>query len=253
MANSSNWRVRGPTDTSSQPRESSSSSRRAEEDRSYREERPRRQPIVSFAERKRAEGVMVHRPERQHEDSPETLKAIEEGRRIYLGNLFYTTTPPDINAFLADNGVGSVTNVHISIDAFTGRCPGYCFVEFAEKGNADHAMETLQGLPMFGRPVKCGPCRPKGNVRCRGPSQASRDENTSSNSNRWGNWESSGTKDWKPKRLSEQGGPNDAMSYYQLSKAQEEGRQLYIGGLPRMLDQTENDLEIRTIFRGFAV
>lgn len=77
--------------------------------------------------------MRVHRPERQLEESSETLQTIAEGRRVYLGNLLYTTTPDDVNAFLAKNNITSVTNVHVSIDPFTGRCPGYCFVEFSEK------------------------------------------------------------------------------------------------------------------------
>ncbi|CAD6443460.1 95a70503-920b-41e4-b4f7-81ffce620d85-CDS [Sclerotinia trifoliorum] len=43
------------------------------------------------------------------------------------------------------------------------------------------------------------------------------------------------------------------MRHFQLSKAQEEGRQLHVSGLPRMLDQSENELEIRSIFKNFAI
>ncbi|ESZ92776.1 RNA recognition domain-containing protein [Sclerotinia borealis F-4128] len=203
--------------------------------------------------KKPPEDVQVHRPEQQQEDSPETIKAIAEGRRVYLGNLLYTTTPDDINKFLAKNSIVSATNVHVSIDPFTGRCPGYCFIEFAEKGNAGDAMRILEGLPLFGRPVKCRPCRPKGNLRHGGPGYGVRDENSSLSYNRWGDWEGSGVGDPKQDRLSGQTGPDDAMRYFQVSKAQEEGRQLRVDGLPRMLDQSENDLEIRSIFKDFEI
>ncbi|KAF7872216.1 hypothetical protein EAF04_003141 [Stromatinia cepivora] len=247
MADSSNWRVRAPVDSNTQPRQSHWSNR------APREDHPQRQPIVSLADRSRADDLRVHRPERQHEESSETLQAIAEGRRVYLGNLLYTTTPDDINAFLAKNNITSVTNVHVSIDPFTGRCPGYCFIEFSEKKIADDAMEMLEGLLMFGRPVKCRPCQPKGNVRRGGPVQGPRDENSSPSYNRWGNWGESGARDTQHDRLSGQSGPNDAMRHFQVSKAQEEGRQLHVGGLPRMLDQSENELEIRSIFKDFAI
>ncbi|KAG4035777.1 hypothetical protein MFRU_001g05450 [Monilinia fructicola] len=240
MADSSNWRVRAPVDSNSRSQRSSWSNRGSREDPLSRNDHPQRQPIVSLAERNRTEDVRVHRPERQQEESPETLQAIAEGRRVYLGNLLYNTTPDKINAFLADNGVGSIQNIHISIDPFTGRCPGYCFIEFEEKKNADEAMEVLEGIPLSGRAVKCRPCRPKGNVRRGGPGQRDRDENTNHNHNRWGNWEDSAASDSQPGRLSELSGPNAALRHYQISSAQEEGRQLHVGGLPRMLDQSEN-------------
>ncbi|KAF7887890.1 uncharacterized protein EAF01_011044 [Botrytis porri] len=246
MSDSSNWRVRASANTSSESRPTNWSNQ------APRDDHRQRQPIVSLAERSRAEDVKVHRPERQNEESPETLQAIAEGRRVYLGNLLYTTTPDVINEFLTRNGIASVNNVHISIDPFTGRCPGYCFIEFAEKEVADKAMQTLEGLTISGRLVKCRPCRPKGNVRRGGPDQETGSENTNSSYNRWGNWDSR-ARDTQYDRLAGQSGPSDALRHFQVSKAKGEGRQLYVGGLPRMLDQTENELEIRSIFEGFKI
>ncbi|KAK6222598.1 hypothetical protein LQW54_000778 [Pestalotiopsis sp. IQ-011] len=252
MSDSLNWRVRAPVDPDAQPRRNNNS---RGGDRNG--QGPRRNPIVSEAERSRPEDVKVHRPQRQ-EDSPETAAAISEGRRIYFGNLLYSTTPTDVEAFLGDNGFPKFEKVHISIDPFTGRNPGYCFIEFAEKATADEAMEKLEGVNMFDRPVKCRPCQPKGNVRRAG--QWSRDEgnspgNTGSGSsyNRWGNWDKSGSAAASGNGMAGLSGPNDTMRHYQVSKAQEEGRQLYVGGLPRMLDQAENEAEIRSIFQDFEV
>ena len=87
--------------------------------------------------------MKVHRPERQIEESPETLEAIAEGRRVYLGNLLYTTTPDSINEFLTSNGVASVTNVHISIVLSRVVAQDICFIDFAEKEVADKAMQYL--------------------------------------------------------------------------------------------------------------
>ncbi|KAM0130310.1 hypothetical protein ACHAP3_007449 [Botrytis cinerea] len=177
MADSSNWRVRAPANTSSEARPTNC----------------------------RAEDVKVHRPERQIEESPETLEAIAEGRRVYLGNLLYTTTPDSINEFLTRNGVASVTNVHISIVLSRVVAQDICFIDFAEKEVADKAMQYLVG---------------RLNVVL---------------------VDQKGT------------GPNDALRNFQVSKAREEGRWLFVGGLPRMLDQTENELEIRSIFERFKI
>jgi RNA recognition motif-containing protein len=250
MSDSANWRVRAPVDPNAQPRRNNYNNRENRDG-----QRPQRNPIVSEAERSRPEDLKVHRP-RQQEDSPETAAAITEGRRIYLGNLLYSTTPDDIELFLTNNGFPKFEKVHISIDPFTGRNPGYCFIEFAEKETADEAMEKLEGQQLFDRAVKCRPCQPKGNVRRAGQWPREEGNNSSSNSsyNRWGNWDKSGSGTGASgNRLAGLNGPNDTMKHYQVSKAQEEGRQLYVGGLPRMLDQAENELEIRGIFKDFEV
>ncbi|ETS73972.1 hypothetical protein PFICI_13838 [Pestalotiopsis fici W106-1] len=246
MSDSANWRVRAPVDPDAQPRRNNYNNRENRDG-----QRPQRNPNVSQAERSRPDDLKVHRPQRQQEDSPETAAAITEGRRIYLGNLLYSTTPDDIELFLTNNGFPKFEKVHISIDPFTGRNPGYCFIEFAEKETADSAMEKLEGLPLFDRAVKCRPCQPKGNVRR--AAQWPREEGNSSSYNRWGTWDKSGSAGASAGRLSGLNGPNDTMKHYQVSKAQEEGRQLYVGGLPRMLDQAENEVEIRDIFKDFEV
>ncbi|KAK6073221.1 RNA recognition domain-containing protein [Seiridium cupressi] len=252
MSDSSNWRVRAPVDPSAQPRRTNYASRAPREDRPSREGQPlERQPNVALAERSRSDDVKVYRPNRQHEDSPETATAIMEGRRIYLGNLLYSTTPKDVEEFLVNNGFPSFVKVHISVDPFSGRNPGYCFVVFAEKETADEVMEKLEGVLMFDRPVKCRPCQPKGNMRQ--PGRWQQDEGQSSSNSRWGNWDRSGSGQAEPDRLAARSGPSDAMKPFQSSKAQEEGRQLYVGGLPRMLDQAENEVEIRDIFKDFEV
>lgn len=249
-----NWRVRAPVDPNApaQPRRNNYASRGGREDRPSRDAQgEERQPNLSEATRSRSDDVKVHRPARQYEDSPETTQAIAEGRRIYLGNLLYSTTPEDIEKFLGENGFPSTVNIHVSIDPFSGRNPGYCFVEFAEKAIADDAMEKLEGVPMFDRPIKCRPCQPKGQQRR--PGQWPRDENSSPSFNRWGNFDRSKRDGAEGDRLTGRSGPNDAARHFNSSKAQEEGRQLYVGGLPRMLDQAENEVEIRDIFKGFEV
>lgn len=195
---------------------------------------------MNLAEKDRPDDLKLHRPQKQA-DSPETHQAIMEGRRLYIGNLLYSTTVEDINTFLAENGFATVQNLHISVDPFSGRNPGYCFVEFADKATADDALRKLEGAPLSDRMVKCRPCQPKGAQR-----EVSRYGSSSSNSNRWDDWSRQGG-DNRPNMTPRNSGSG------QMSKAQEEGRQLYVGGLPRMLDQAENEVEMRDIFKDFEV
>ncbi|KAK8022285.1 nucleic acid-binding protein [Apiospora rasikravindrae] len=201
------------------------------------------------------------RPARGGQDDSATAQAIAEGRRIYLGNLVYSAKPEDVEAMLEEHGCKGpdYKNTHISVDPFSGRNPGYCFVEFATKEAADAAMTGLEGMPLFDRPVKCRPCLPKGAPRRtdsdgnspaadgeRYERRSDRPREGGANPSRWGNWGGSGERDGGRSSL-------PTKTYYERSRAQEEGRQVYVGGLPRMLDQTENDVEMRELFNGFEV
>jgi len=223
MADSSNWRTGASANPGAQPRRNDFSSHQASD---------------------------FKRPQRQHEDSSEVPSTIIEGRRIYLGNLLYSTTIEDINVFLADNGFAMVENVHISIDRFTGRNPGYCFVEFADKATADDAMKKLEGAPLSDRPVKCRPCQPKGNQRQAGQwtRAEGREDRSAHGSDRWDDWSRPSGDSGHQLGLA----PSNSNSG-RVSTAQEEGRQLYIAGLPRMSNQTDNVVDMKEIFKDFAV
>ncbi|KAH8662443.1 hypothetical protein BX600DRAFT_498964 [Xylariales sp. PMI_506] len=195
-------------------------------------------------------------------EDPDTTRAIAEGRRIYLGNLLYTTTLDDVKEFLTANEFGVHENIHISVDSFSGRNPGYCFVEFADKQTADAAMEGLEGRLLFDRPVKCRPCQPRGAGRQqsdRAPYDGQQSGGGGGGS-RWGSsWNSGEGGDRYGARGGEGGdrygarGGQGGGRQFEVSKAQAEGRQLYVGGLPKLLDSAANDEEIRGIFTGFQV
>jgi len=87
-------------------------------------------------------------------DDETAAKAIAEGRRIYIGNLRYQAKPEDIESLLIANDLSHFSNIHISIDPFTGRNPSYCFVEFPDAESAKTAMETLEGKELLGREGK---------------------------------------------------------------------------------------------------
>ncbi|KAI0394974.1 RNA-binding domain-containing protein [Xylariaceae sp. FL0594] len=166
-------------------------------------------------------------------DDEAAAKAIAEGRRIYIGNLRYQAKPEDIESLLAANDLSHFSNIHISIDPFTGRNPSYCFVEFPDAESAKTAMEVLEGKELLGREVKCRPCQPKGSGSGGRPSEAP---------SRWGHW--SGDKDSR-----DQSKPSSFDRYRQDFS----GKRLYVGGLPRMLDQATNFSEMTELFAGFKI
>lgn len=207
---------------------------------------------------------MRSRPQR---DEPGAAEAIAEGKRVYLGNLSYDAKPPDVEEFLAANQFGAPEKIHISVDPISGRNPGYCFVEFADRATAEQAIATLDGQDFWGREAKCRPCLPKADggrsqqqqrqPREGGGYRQQREGGGGGGGfSRWGDWgrergaggdqDAAGPDGGRPR-----GGPNDSLRYFESGAG--EGKQLYVGGLPRMVDQATNEEEMREIFQGFEV
>ncbi|KAL2861940.1 hypothetical protein BJX68DRAFT_260739 [Aspergillus pseudodeflectus] len=104
----------------------------------------------------------MSRPRHLTGNRAEPLKAIAEGRRIYVGNLPYRAKEEDVTAFFHQEGnTLGLAAIDISIDPFNGRNPSYRVVEFDEKAQADRAMQELNGRMFMGRPLKIKPCVPK--------------------------------------------------------------------------------------------
>lgn len=183
--------------------------------------------------------------------------ALNEGRRIYLGNLSYSVKPAEVEQMLRDNGLGQFEKIHISVDAFTGRNPGYCFAEFGSREDAERALTSLAGVPIHDRPLKVGPCHPKGSSqserRAPGGAEAAAGARAGGREyqptfERWG--------DWKGERRgagrAEQG-PYGALSHAAEMSLAEQMPRVFVGGLGKMLDQPQNDEEVREYFTGFNV
>ncbi|KAK0730895.1 hypothetical protein B0H67DRAFT_548749 [Lasiosphaeris hirsuta] len=181
---------------------------------------------------------------------PQQSEALTEGRRIYLGNLLYSVMPADIEALLKELDLGHYERIHISVDPISGRNPGYCFVEFNAREDAERALTALDGAAIYNRIVKVGPCHPKSSSRdsIRRPEGTERTSSSSSSSStfqRWGDW--NGEK--RAAKPNEQG-PYGALHHLGEMRALPEGRRLYVGGLGPMADQGQNDQELRELFAG---
>jgi RNA recognition motif-containing protein len=95
-------------------------------------------------------------------DSVECL--IDVGRsamakRLYVGNLAYGVTSDDLQQLFEQFGM--VSSAEVLSDRETGRSRGFGFVEMAEDGEADAAIENLDGSDHEGRRLTVNEARPR--------------------------------------------------------------------------------------------
>ncbi|KAK4240452.1 hypothetical protein C8A03DRAFT_13260 [Achaetomium macrosporum] len=179
--------------------------------------------------------------------------ALSEGRRIYVGNLLYTVKPNDVEDMLRQSGFGeSFEKLHISVDPVSGRNPGYCFVEFTTREEADRALKSLPNTHLFNRPVKVGPCHPKTPAQSRW--RGSRGAEYKPTFQRWGDWkggDENANPDSQPR--AEEQGPRVAMQHLDMRKRRgsRDKTQLFIGGLDMMINQEHHDTEMQKLLEGF--
>lgn len=78
---------------------------------------------------------------------------------IYVGNLAYSVTQEELQE--AFSSFGRVTSVKIIIDRETGNPRGFAFVEMADNGEAQKALEGLNGFQIQGRAISVNEARPR--------------------------------------------------------------------------------------------
>ncbi len=81
------------------------------------------------------------------------------GTKLYVGNLPFTATEPDLQDHFG--AVGAVSEVLLVQDKFTGKSRGFAFVTMASDGDAQAAIEKLHGSPFGGRPLTVNEARPR--------------------------------------------------------------------------------------------
>jgi cold-inducible RNA-binding protein len=80
------------------------------------------------------------------------------GTRLYVGNLSYNVTEPELKDVFAENG-RNVKEVKVVLDRDTGRPRGFAFVEMTTDAEAAQAIETLNGREIQGRPINVSEAR----------------------------------------------------------------------------------------------
>ncbi|HZT76825.1 MAG TPA: RNA-binding protein [Vicinamibacterales bacterium] len=81
------------------------------------------------------------------------------GRRLYVGNIPYTTGEAELQELFSQ--AGSVESVRVMRDAATGRARGFAFVEMATDEEAQKAASQFNGYQMGGRALTVNEARPK--------------------------------------------------------------------------------------------
>ena len=81
------------------------------------------------------------------------------GNKLYVGNLSFNTTETDLQDFFAQ--AGTVTEVMLVQDKFTGKSRGFAFVTMGSDADAQNAITQFHGKPMDGRNLTVNEARPR--------------------------------------------------------------------------------------------
>jgi RNA recognition motif-containing protein len=73
-------------------------------------------------------------------------------KKIYVGNLSFSSTEADLQNVFGRHG--AVASVNIITDRDTGRPRGFAFVEMEDASAADDAIRALDGSDFGGRNIK---------------------------------------------------------------------------------------------------
>jgi RNA recognition motif-containing protein len=81
------------------------------------------------------------------------------GRKLYVGNLPFSSTDQDLYAVFSEHG--TVMSARVVIDRDTGRSKGFAFVEMGNDDEASRAAQNLNGKSFMGRPLTVNEARPR--------------------------------------------------------------------------------------------
>ncbi len=80
-------------------------------------------------------------------------------KKLYVGNLSYTTTEDTLRELFA--AVGEVESVNVITDRMSGRSKGFGFIEMATEAAAQAAISQLNGTTVDDRQVTVAEARPR--------------------------------------------------------------------------------------------
>ena len=81
------------------------------------------------------------------------------GKKLYVGNLPYSVTDSVLQGMFEPHG--AVQSAQVIMDRDTGRSKGFGFVEMSDAGQADAAINALNGQDMEGRNLTVNEARPR--------------------------------------------------------------------------------------------
>lgn len=87
-------------------------------------------------------------------------------KRLFVGNLPYTTTDDQLKELFSQ--AGTVESANVVTDKFSGRSRGFGFVEMSSDEEAQKAVEQLNSTQMEGRSIVVNEARPREERPARG-------------------------------------------------------------------------------------
>lgn len=79
--------------------------------------------------------------------------------KLYVGNMSYNTTEDELRKLFSE--VGTVTDLVIIMDKFSGRPKGFGFVTMSTEAEAEAAIAKYNGQQVGGRELKVNKARPR--------------------------------------------------------------------------------------------
>jgi RNA recognition motif-containing protein len=73
-------------------------------------------------------------------------------KKIYIGNLSFSTTDAELRRLFEQHG--AVESVNVIMDRETGRPRGFAFVEMSDPSSAAAAIQVLNGRELDGRSLR---------------------------------------------------------------------------------------------------
>jgi RNA recognition motif-containing protein len=80
-------------------------------------------------------------------------------KKLYVGNLPFETNEDELREMFEQHG--PTVSVRVITDRETGRSRGFGFVEFDDDGNAEAALQALDGKDMGGRALRVNEAQDK--------------------------------------------------------------------------------------------
>jgi RNA recognition motif-containing protein len=80
-------------------------------------------------------------------------------KKLYVGNLSFETTEGALSELFGE--IGQVVSTNLITERYSGRSKGFAFVEMAEQGTAQEAINQLNGKEVDGRTIRVEEARPR--------------------------------------------------------------------------------------------
>jgi cold-inducible RNA-binding protein len=81
------------------------------------------------------------------------------GTKLYVGNLSFNTTENELQELFSQ--AGTVQEVSLMQDKFTGKSRGFAFVTMSSEEDAQNAISKFNGQTIEGRPLTVNEARPR--------------------------------------------------------------------------------------------